>query len=439
MNQRIFPMTMPKWGIEMQQGTVTEWHAVPGKSIVKGEPIVDVETDKIVNSVEAPVSGVLRLIVADKGAVENVGALIAVFADPSVPDAEIEAFVRGFKPADTSFEPGESTASAGIAAPAPAAAPGSARAAAPIAAQENADGDTRVSPIARRIAERLGVDLTKIKGTGRNGRVSKEDVEAYASARSGARDDDGGGPGQSAAPDIGAAQDIGAPPARAGTEPTRARLTAMRISMAKRLVESKQGIPHYRLAVDVDCSVLLSHRRQLAAQGAAVSVNDLLVRATALALVRMPIMNSHLLGDEVLTYPRADICIAVATDNGLMTPIVRAAESKSPAQIGAETRELARRARGGTLTREEITGGTFTISNLGMFGIDRFDAIINPPQVGILAVGAVTDRILARHGQPAVSKCATLTLSADHRVIDGAIGAQFLASLKTLIESASLL
>jgi len=431
MNQRIFPMTMPKWGIEMQQGTVTEWHAVPGKSIVKGEPIVDVETDKIVNSVEAPVSGVLRLIVADKGAVENVGALIAVFADPSVPDAEIEAFVRGFKPADTSFEPGESTASAGIAAPA--AAPGSARAAAPIAAQDNADGDTRVSPIARRIAERLGVDLTKITGTGRNGRVSKEDVEAYASARSGAPDGGGGGPGQSAAPDI------GAPPARAGTEPTRTRLTAMRVSIAKRLVESKQGIPHYRLAVDVDCSVLLSHRRRLAAQGAAVSVNDLLVRATALALVRMPIMNSHLLGDEVLTYPRADICIAVATDNGLMTPIVRAAESKSPAQISAETRELARRARGGTLTREEITGGTFTISNLGMFGIDRFDAIINPPQVGILAVGAVTDRILARHGQPAVSKCATLTLSADHRVIDGAIGAQFLASLKTLIESASLL
>jgi len=123
MNQRIFPMTMPKWGIEMQQGTVTEWHAVPGKSIVKGEPIVDVETDKIVNSVEAPVSGVLRLIVADKGAVENVGALIAVFADPSVPDAEIEAFVRGFKPADTSFEPGESTASAGIAAPAAAPVP----------------------------------------------------------------------------------------------------------------------------------------------------------------------------------------------------------------------------------------------------------------------------------------------------------------------------
>jgi pyruvate dehydrogenase E2 component (dihydrolipoamide acetyltransferase) len=409
MSQRIFPITMPKWGIEMQQGTITQWHAAPGQALAKGDNLLDVETEKIVNSVEAPIAGTLRRIIADTGATEAVGALIAVFATPDVADADVDAFILGFRPADTSFEP-----DAGPATTTPAAAP-------PQPVADGGDGAARVSPIARRLAERLGVDITKIKGTGSHGRVSKEDVEAYAATMP-------GGAQTQAAP--------GADTAAPG--PIREKMTSMRATIARRLLESKQSIPHYRLAIDVDLTSLLARRVQLNASGGTkVSVNDLLVRAAALALVKHPAVNAQLQGDEVVKFPQADICVAVASENGLVTPIVRAAEAKSAAQIGTEVADLAERARSGRLTRDEITGGTFTISNLGMFGVDRFDAIINPPQVAILAVGAGVDRVVARNGQAVVSKVATLTLSCDHRVVDGATGAQFLATLRGLLEDAA--
>ena len=412
MSQKIFPITMPKWGIEMQQGTITEWHAAPGGALAKGAPLLDVETEKIVNSVEAPVAGTLRRIVAETGSTEAVGALIAVFADAAVPDAEIDAFIAGFKPADASFDHADAPA-----APAETAS----------AADAAADGEARISPIARRIAERLGVDITQVKGTGRNGRVSKEDVEAYA-ASIGVQ----AGGTAAAAPAV-------APTAAAGDGVVREKMTSMRATIARRLLESKQGIPHYRLAADVDLTALLARRAALRAAGTEVSVNDLLVRACALTLVKHPAVNAQLQGDEVHKFPHADIAVAVATDGGLVTPIVRSADTKSAAQIGAETGDLAARARSGKLTREEITGGTFTLSNLGMFGIDRFDAIINPPQVAILAVGAGADRVIARGGSVVVAKVATLTLSCDHRVVDGAIGAQFLQALRQTIESADAL
>ena len=209
----------------------------------------------------------------------------------------------------------------------------------------------------------------------------------------------------------------------------------MRASIGKRLLESSQGIPHYRVAVDVECGALLARAQSSGTSDGKVSFNDLVVRATALALKQHPALNSHLVGDEILTFSTADICVAVATENGLLAPVVRCADSKTPAEIGSEIKALAERARAGSLTREEISGGTFTISNLGMFGIDRFDAIINPPQVGILAVAAVAARVVVKHGAPAVEKMATLTLSADHRVIDGAVAARFLDSLKSLLQS----
>ena len=418
MSQKIFPITMPKWGIEMQQGTITEWHAAPGGALAKGAPLLDVETEKIVNSVEAPVAGTLRRIVAETGSTEVVGALIAVFADAAVPDAEIDAFITGFKPADASFDHAD--------APAVPAAP----AAAAPALDAAAEGEARISPIARRIAERLGVDITQVKGTGRNGRVSKEDVEAYA-ASIGVQ----AGATPVAAPVVAST----AAAAATGEGVVREKMTSMRATIARRLLESKQGIPHYRLAADVDLTALLARRAALRAAGTEVSVNDLLVRACALTLVKHPAVNAQLQGDEVHKFPHADIAVAVATDGGLVTPIVRSADTKSAAQIGAETGDLATRARSGKLTREEITGGTFTLSNLGMFGIDRFDAIINPPQVAILAVGAGADRVIARGGGVVVAKVATLTLSCDHRVVDGAIGAQFLQALRQTIESADAL
>ena len=418
MSQKIFPITMPKWGIEMQQGTITEWHAVPGGALAKGAPLLDVETEKIVNSVEAPVAGTLRRIVAETGSTEAVGALIAVFADAAVSEAEIDAFITGFKPADASFDHADAPA-----------APAAPAAAAP-ALDAAAEGEARISPIARRIAERLGVDITQVKGTGRNGRVSKEDVEAYA-ASIGVQ----AGATPVAAPVVAST----AAAAATGEGVVREKMTSMRATIARRLLESKQGIPHYRLAADVDLTALLARRAALRAAGTEVSVNDLLVRACALTLVKHPAVNAQLQGDEVHKFPHADIAVAVATDGGLVTPIVRSADTKSAAQIGAETGDLATRARSGKLTREEITGGTFTLSNLGMFGIDRFDAIINPPQVAILAVGAGADRVIARGGGVVVAKVATLTLSCDHRVVDGAIGAQFLQALRQTIESADAL
>jgi len=220
-----------------------------------------------------------------------------------------------------------------------------------------------------------------------------------------------------------------------GPAPTREKMTSMRATIARRLLESKQSIPHYRLAVDVDLTALLARRAQMnKGGGTKISVNDLLVRATALALVKHPGVNAQLQGDEVVRFPHADICVAVASDNGLVTPIVRAADTKSTAHIATEVADLAERARSGRLTRDEITGGTFTISNLGMFGVDRFDAIINPPQVAILAVGTGSDRVVPRNGQATVAKVATFTLSCDHRVVDGAAGAQFLSTLRELVE-----
>jgi pyruvate dehydrogenase E2 component (dihydrolipoamide acetyltransferase) len=405
----IFAVTMPKWGIEMQQGTIAEWHASPGQRLQRGDPMFDVETEKIVNSVEAPIAGTLRRIVAAKGSTEGVGVLIALIADASVAEADLDAFVAGFNPSAQ----GDSASGA---------APGAGTVE---VATSAAESETKVSPIARRVAERLGVDLSQIKGTGRNGRISQEDVEAYAAARQ-----IGSVPPMEVA--------VGATPhAAAGSPanvPVAEKLTSMRATIARRLLESTQGIPHYRLSSDVQMTALLARRAELNTNATPVSINDLLVRACALALRVHPALNAQFDGVELLKFPHADISVAVATDNGLVTPIIRSADTLTPAEIGRIASSLADSARAGRLTREEITGGTFTISNLGMFGVDRFDAIINPPQVSILAIGAITDRLVLREGQATAASFATLTLSCDHRVVDGAVGARFLAQLRELIE-----
>jgi pyruvate dehydrogenase E2 component (dihydrolipoamide acetyltransferase) len=402
MPSRIHPITMPKWGIEMQEGTITAWQIEPGQKIDKGDPLLDVETEKIVNSVEAPVAGTLRRIVADVGETQPVGALIGVFADAEVGDTEIDTFIASFKPADASFEPEETAPSATSSAPADAA-----------STTEGAAGDVRVSPIARRLAEQLGVDLSKVKGTGRNGRISREDVEGYA------------------------AQMSAQPSAAAGASaPSRTeKLSSMRATIARRLTESSQSIPHYRLVMDIDVGPLFAKRAELVEAGKKVSINDLLVRAVALALAEHEMVNAQFDGESVLHFDHADVAIAVATPTGLVTPILRSADTKSVEEVARESRELADRARAGKLAREEITGGTFTISNLGMFGVRQFDAIINPPQVAILAVGAASERVVVRDGAPAVAQILTVTLSSDHRIVDGAVGGAFLETLRRQIEA----
>ena len=416
-DDRIRALTMPKWGIEMQEGTVTAWHVEPGRRVEKGDPLLDVETEKIVNSVESPASGTLRIVLAGAGDTFKVGELIGVLAEPGVGDAEVDAFIRNFRPADTSFDRDEAAAGA------PAAAPSPSPAAPPPPASDEGD-EPRVSPLARRLAEKLGIDTSRIVGTGRNGRVSKEDVEAYAASLA-------------STPTV-EAPVATAPALSAAAAPLRReRLTSMRATIARRLGESKQTIPHYRVAIDLDADALLARRRSLADAGVKVSVNDLLLEAVARALLRHPRVNAQFDGNEVLEFGQADIAVAVATDSGLITPVIRAADAKPVERLAAESRELAERARSGKLTREEISGGTFTVSNLGMYGIKSFDAIVNPPQVAILAVGAAEARPVVRDGVLAVATRMTVTLSSDHRVVDGAAAAAFLATLAELVRGAA--
>jgi pyruvate dehydrogenase E2 component (dihydrolipoamide acetyltransferase) len=407
----IRPVTMPKWGIEMQEGTVTAWQFELGGQVVKGDALLDVETEKIVNSVESPAGGILRRILAAAGDTQPVGALLAVLSEPEVPEADIDAFVRDFKAFDASFEATDGSAAA---APAPAAPAASAEA-------EGGEGEARVSPIARRLAEKLGIDLARVAGTGRNGRISKEDVEAYAARVAVASAVE--------APSAGGA--MAAEPAR------RERLTSMRATIARRLSESKRDIPHYRLVSDLGMDALARRRASLLAAGQRVSINDLLLHAVAQALLKHPRLNAQFTGEELLQFSTVDLAVAVATPGGLVTPIIRNAASMTIAQLTVAARELAERARAGKLTREEITGGTFTVSSLGMFGVRQFDAIINPPQVAILAIGAMEERPLVRDGALAVGHLATVTLSSDHRVVDGADAAGFLATLRDIVANAA--
>jgi pyruvate dehydrogenase E2 component (dihydrolipoamide acetyltransferase) len=455
---RISAITMPKWGIEMTEGTITAWRVGEGQRIERGAEILDVETEKIVNAVEAPAGGTLRRILARDGETQAVGALIGVIAEEQASDADIARFIESFVAAVVSFDADGDAAPPAAPATAPAAtqpvAPAVARASAvtePVgvgagaATTEGAD-EARVSPIARRVAERLGVDLSKVTGTGRNGRISKEDVELSA-AQAGASPERNAAAVAAAAGNPSAALTPGAPTPTAPTPtvpmtaaPRRLRMSARRGTIARRLLESKQSIPHFRLDVDVDFGPLLQHKRtQPQGAGERITVNDLLLRATALALVRHPMVNAQLDGDEILQFDDADIAIAVAAEAGLVTPILRSANRKSVAAIAKESRDLIDRARRGALLREEISGGSFTVSNLGMHGVTRFDAIINAPQVAILAVGAVSQRPVVREGAVAVADVATLTLSADHRVVDGAVGAAFLGTLRGLLEEPAAL
>ena len=412
MAEAILPITMPKWGIEMTEGTITAWTAVEGQTLERGEPLVEVETDKIVNTVEAPLSGRLRRIVVPQGEVRAVGELIAVFTTTEVSDAEVEAFIATFEPTNlqpavtAAAEGGQTTAHASPATPM--SPPQSVAGTVTNAPLQVVSGEVRVSPATRRLASQLGVDLSQVRGTGRSGRITAEDVESHA-ARTGA-----GG----------------------GNPVTRLKMSATRATIARRLLESKQTIPHYRLAIEVQAGELLERKRTLTVQsGIKITLNDLLLRACARALVAHPQLNARLEGDEILQYTQADIAVAVATADGLMTPVVRRVDTKSAAEVATEAAALAERAREGRLTRDEIAGGTFTISNLGMYGLDRFDAIINPPQVAILAVGGMNERVVARDGMAVIAPVMTLTLSADHRVIDGAVAAAFLATLRAELQA----
>jgi pyruvate dehydrogenase E2 component (dihydrolipoamide acetyltransferase) len=391
----IQPVAMPKMGIEMVEGTIAAWKKQPGDAVAAGEEVVEIESDKIINVWESPVAGVLRRRLAEDGEVLKVGALLGVIAAAEVGEAEIDAFIAAFGgPRELAAA---APAPASVAAPAPRAAPD---------ASGGDDGGRRISPVVRRRAEELGVDLERVQGSGRNGRITIEDVEQAARAGGGAI----------------------APSVASGEE--RIALSATRRTLGRRLAEAKQQIPHFYLESEYVLDGLLAHRRALnAGGGAKVSVNDLLVWCVARALLREPRVNVTFDGETVTRHAHAHVAVAIATDEGLYAATIRAADTLDPAQIGAAAAALAARAKQGTLTREDISGGSFTVSNLGMYGVTRFTAIINPPMGAILALGRAVERPVVRDGRVEVATVLAATLSCDHRVIDGAVGAQFLQAL----------
>ena len=506
MSDSLVAVVMPKWGLEMVEGTITEWLVKVGDSISFEQDLVDIETSKIVNTLTSHQSGTLVRILAQEGELLDVGAPIAIIAVNETTESEVDKYVAEInvgvvsvatthseKPsseegisdqissansdstADVSpaeidekidfvipksllgYDDTDATSATPVALrlakqhnvaidsiaatgrhervtlddirTAVIAAGGRFRIAQKASYKSSPDGcaaddsDVPATPIARRLAKKLGVSLNDCRRTGRHQRVSKADVELAAFK-------------------LRPTPDLPAPAAKAPEvkeeTPLKAKpLTGMRRTIAKRLQASKLEAPHFRACIDVELDALLSLRKQLndSRTDANISINDCLIKATAMALSATPKVNIQFDGKNVTSMPHADIAVAVALEDGLITPIVTKAETKGLVEISNEMRDLATRAKIGKLKPAEFQGGSFSISNLGMFGVSQFDAIINPPQAAILAVGASEKKLLPEgNNDVRQATVLALTLSSDHRVIDGAIAAKFLQTLKKFID-----
>ena len=423
---------MPALSPTMTEGTLAKWLVKEGDTIKAGDVIAEIETDKATMEVEAVDEGVLARILVPAGT-ENVAVNtpIATLAEDGEEIADTPAPKTAPQPKPNSAPvpvPASPAASASPPKPQAPAAPASA----PVPASGDKAGRVFATPLARRIASDKGIEIAGLRGSGPHGRIVKADVEKALAT---------GAPPRPVKPTEAPRPSAAAPvPAAEGTY-TAIPNDAMRRTVARRLSEAKATIPHYYLKVDCGIDALLALRQtlneQLARTGAdtKVSVNDMIVKAVALALMEVPGANASWTEEAILRHRHADVAVAVAVEGGLITPIVREAEIKGLGRIAAETRDLAARARQRKLKPEEYQGGTFTVSNLGMFGITEFAAVINPPHAGILAIGAGEKRPVVKDGQIAIATMMTVTLSADHRVVDGAVGAEFLAAFRRLIEA----
>ncbi len=419
---------MPALSPTMTEGTLARWLKKEGESVAAGDVIAEIETDKATMEVEAVDEGVLgKILVAEGTAGVQVNAPIAILVeDGEAVPSEAKA------PAAAVAQP--VTQNAGRA-PEPAAAP-----APPKPAANGHDAATRLfaSPLARRMAQQAGLALDGIKGSGPNGRIIKADVEAAQAAGGSAV------PKPAAAPAAAATPAPTPAPARAVVIAGAHKLvphTNMRKVIARRLTEAKQSVPHFYVSGDIEIDALMKLRAELNAKtpkdgptAFKLSVNDLVIKAAAVALRRIPAANASWTDEGVAVYDDVDISVAVATEGGLITPIIRRADQKGVATISNEMKDLAARARAGKLKPEEFQGGGFSISNLGMYGVKSFSAIINPPQGGILAVGAGEARPVVKDGALAIATVMTCTLSVDHRVVDGAVAAEWLAAFKAIVQ-----
>jgi pyruvate dehydrogenase E2 component (dihydrolipoamide acetyltransferase) len=438
---------MPALSPTMTEGNLARWLKKEGDEVHSGDVLAEIETDKATMEVEAIDDGRLgRILVPEGTQGVKVNEPIALLLEG---DEDASALAAS-APRPAAPPP----VAAPAAAPAPAA-PTAPAAAAPIAAP-NGKGRIFASPLARRMASQAGLDLGALTGSGPQGRIVKADVErALAGAPAAAKP--APAPAIAPAPAAAAAPVPGAPPlltkeyvkALVGNVPfTERPLNTMRRVIARRLTESKQQVPHFYLTIDCEIDELLKVRAELnkkltpsqpspaggGGKGGGISVNDFVIRAAALALKKVPAANASWSDEAILLWDSADIAVAVALDDGLITPIVRQADRKGLATIANEMKDLIARARAGKLKLEEFQGGTFSVSNLGMYGVKDFAAVINPPHGAILAVGAGEQRPLVKNGALSIATVMTCTLSVDHRAVDGAVGAQFLAAFKKLVE-----
>ena len=415
-------VNMPKLSDTMEEGTVIEWKRKSGDAVKKGDVLAEVESDKASFELESDADGVLSIVV-EAGKPVPVGDLIANIgkageaSSPSKPKAEPKAEQKSgaLEPKDGA----EAAVVEPVAAAEPEAEPEPVAAAADAAAGDGAR--IKASPIAARLAAELGVDLAQLKGSGPEGRIVKEDVLA-AGRRPGAS---GKAPGRSA-------------PARTGPEVEHEELTRIQTIVARRMVESKTTVPHFYLTTEVRMDEAVRVQKQLreTVTGAEkLTISDLVMRACALALRTHPEVNASWGGDHIEVKRRINIGFAVAQPKGLVVPVLKDVDAKDLVQISIESRQLIERARAGKPSPADLEGGTFSISNLGMFGITDFAAVVNVPEAAILAVGAVTDRPVVEAGQVVPGKTMQMTLSVDHRVLYGANGAQFLAEVRRLLEN----
>lgn len=416
------PVEMPKMSDTMEEGVLVAWLAEEGESVSAGDVIAQVETDKATMDLEVYDDGVLLKRLIAEGDAVPIGGLIAVLGDEGEDVSDVLAQYGG--------SAGEADAKPKAEAPAAEEEPAAEAPAEEAPAVQEAGDRVKSSPLARRMAGEHNIDLNKVEGSGPEGRIVKRDIEALI---------DQDKPAKAAAP---AEAPSRAPaPAAAGSRYEDQRISQMRKTIARRLSESKYSSPHFYLTADVDMERAVAFRKRINEVAeqlgqSKISFNDLITKASAIALRRHPAVNASYLEDEGVVRYHEDVhvAVAVAIDEGLLTPVIRDADRKGLSEIAAETRDLATRARDRQLEPSDWEGSTFSTSNLGMFGIEEFTAIINPPNSCILAIGAIRDVPVVKDGEVVPGKRMKLTLSCDHRLVDGATGAEFLTTVRSLLE-----
>ena len=416
---------MPKLSDTMTEGTLVSWKKAEGDTVEAGDLIAEIETDKATMEMEAFDDGILAKIFIEEGGKAPVGQLLAILAEE---DESLE---------DAIASVGDSAAAQEASAPAQ-----KASSSQPETASKASDNPTtkadgsrlKVSPLARKLAAEKGIDLTSIKGSGSGGRIVKEDVlnaPAGGAAPSSST-------ASSPAPAIQAISPV------ASGEDQKIPVSSMRKIIADRLLTSKVTIPHFYLHVEVNAEELMTLRKQInsqaeASHGNKYTFNDFILKAVINASMTVPAVNASYAGDHIVQYGNVGVSVAIAVEDGLVTPVVKQAQTKSLFQISKEVKDMAARARDKKLRPDEFDGGTVTVSNLGSYGIDSFDAIVNPPQAAIISVGGIIDKPIVKNGEIVPGKMMNIGLSCDHRVVDGAVGAQFLSEIKKLLENPALM